>query len=86
MKLHANARTCPKSRRLIVKRVDEQGWSLAAAAEAAGVSERTAAQVARPLAAEGSRPPDRSSRAGRSTDPHPRRAGERRSRPCEGCG
>lgn len=42
MKLHANARTCPKSRRLIVKRIEEQGWSLAAAAEAAGVSERTA--------------------------------------------
>jgi transposase InsO family protein len=44
MKLHANARTCPKSRRLIVKRIEEQGWSLAAAAEAAGVSERTAAK------------------------------------------
>ena len=43
MKLHANARTCPKSRRLIVARVEE-GWSLAAAAEAAGVSERTAAK------------------------------------------
>jgi len=44
MKLHANARTCPKSRRLIVSRVNEQGWSPAAAAEAAGVSERTAAK------------------------------------------
>jgi transposase InsO family protein len=44
MKLHANARTCPKSRRLIVGRVEEEGWSLAAAAEAAGVSERTAAK------------------------------------------
>jgi transposase InsO family protein len=44
MKLHANARTCPNSRRLIVKRVEEEGWSLAAAAEAAGVSERTAAK------------------------------------------
>ncbi len=43
MKLHANARTCPKSRGLIVVRVEE-GWSLAAAAEAAGVSERTAAK------------------------------------------
>ena len=50
MKLHANARTCPKSRRLLVRRIEEEGWSLAAAAEAAGVSERTAAQVARPLA------------------------------------
>ena len=38
MKLHANARTCPNSRALIAARVLEQGWSLAAAAEAAGVS------------------------------------------------
>jgi transposase InsO family protein len=44
MKLHANARTCPKSRRLIVRRIEDEGWSLAAAAEAAGVSERTAAK------------------------------------------
>ena len=43
MKLHANARTCPKSRRLMVDRVGA-GWSLAEAAEAAGVSERTAAK------------------------------------------
>ena len=42
MKLHANARTCPKSRRLIVQASRREGWSLAAAAEAAGVSERTA--------------------------------------------
>jgi transposase InsO family protein len=40
--LHRNARTCPQSRRLLAERVLEQGWSLAAAAEAAGVSERTA--------------------------------------------
>jgi hypothetical protein len=40
MKLHANARSCPNSRRLLVRRVEE-GWSLAAAAEAAGVSGRT---------------------------------------------
>jgi transposase InsO family protein len=42
MKLHANATTCPKSRALIAIRVTELGWSLAAAAEAAGVSEPTA--------------------------------------------
>ncbi len=41
MKLHGNARTCPKSRRLLVERL-EGGWSLTEAAEAAGVSERTA--------------------------------------------
>ncbi len=42
MILHRNARTCPRSRRLLVDRVLVEGWSLAAAAEAAGVSERTA--------------------------------------------
>ncbi|NUR77577.1 MAG: helix-turn-helix domain-containing protein [Thermoleophilia bacterium] len=41
MKLHANARTCLHGRRLIVERVCVQGWTLAAAAEAAGVSVRT---------------------------------------------
>ena len=41
MQLHGNARTCPNSRRLLVERVCEQGWSVAAAAEAAGVTERT---------------------------------------------
>jgi transposase InsO family protein len=40
--LHRNARTCPRSRRLLVERVVVEGWSLLAAAEAAGVSERTA--------------------------------------------
>jgi transposase len=41
MKLHGNARTCPKSRRLLVDRVLVEKWSVTAAAEAAGVSERT---------------------------------------------
>ena len=41
MRLHGNARTCPNSRRLLVDRVLERGWSVTAAAEAAGVSERT---------------------------------------------
>jgi transposase InsO family protein len=53
MKLHANARTCPKSRALIVGRVLDEGWSLAAAAEAAGVSERTAAKWVRRFRLEG---------------------------------
>jgi transposase InsO family protein len=44
MKLHANHRTCPSSRRLICRRVLEEGWTLARAAEAAGCSERTAAK------------------------------------------
>ncbi len=41
MRLHANARTCPKSRRLLVDRVGV-GWSVMEAAEAAGITDRTA--------------------------------------------
>jgi transposase InsO family protein len=41
MKLHGNARTCPNSRRVLADRVLIEGWSVTAAAEAAGVSERT---------------------------------------------
>jgi len=44
MKLHANHRTCPSSRRLICRRVLEEGWTLAEAAAAAGCSVRTAAK------------------------------------------
>jgi transposase InsO family protein len=44
MRLHGNARTCLHSRLLIVERVLVQRWTVAAAAEAAGVSERTAAK------------------------------------------
>jgi hypothetical protein len=32
MRLHANARTCPNSRKLLVRRIEEEGWSLMAAA------------------------------------------------------
>jgi transposase InsO family protein len=41
MKVHANAPLGPKGRLTMVCRVLEQGWSLAQAAAAAGVSERT---------------------------------------------
>jgi transposase InsO family protein/transposase len=41
MKLHANAPLGPKGRLVMCRRVVERGWSLAEAAEAAGVSERT---------------------------------------------
>src|SRR5215207_9207052 len=51
MKLHANARTCPKSRALIARRVLEEHWSLTAAAEAAGVSVVTARKWVRRCAA-----------------------------------
>jgi hypothetical protein len=38
MKLHANARTCPHSRRLAVDRVEREGWTLAAPADPTGRS------------------------------------------------
>jgi transposase len=44
MKLHANHRTCPSSRRLLCRRVLEEGWTSRQAAEAAGCSVRTAAK------------------------------------------
>jgi transposase InsO family protein len=53
MKLHANARTCPHSRRLAVDRVERDGWTLAAAAEAAGVSVRTISKWLRRYRGEG---------------------------------
>jgi transposase InsO family protein len=53
MKLHANARTCPRSRRLTVDRVEGQGWTLTAAAEAAGVSVRTVSKWLRRYREEG---------------------------------
>ncbi|HVN62191.1 MAG TPA: leucine zipper domain-containing protein, partial [Gaiellaceae bacterium] len=53
MKLHANARTCPHSRRLTVDRVEVLGWTLAAAAEAAGVSVRTVSKWRRRFREEG---------------------------------
>ena len=86
MKLHANARTCPNSRRLLVERIEEEGWSLTAAAEAAGVSERSAAQVAGSLAGRG-----RGGAAGPQLGPEGARpscrpSASRRSRRCGGCG
>jgi transposase InsO family protein len=53
MRLHGNARTCLHSRLLIVERVLEQRWTVSAAAEAAGVSERTAAKWLARYRAEG---------------------------------
>ncbi len=53
MKLHANAKLGPKGRLVICRRVLEQGWSLAEAAEAAGVSERTAGKWTRRYRSEG---------------------------------
>lgn len=53
MKLHANARLSVKGRELLVDRILTQGWSLAQAAEAAGVSDRTAFKWVARFRAEG---------------------------------
>jgi transposase InsO family protein len=53
MKLHRNARTCPKSRKLLVERILKQNWSLTEAAAAAGVSERSARKWVARFKAEG---------------------------------
>ena len=44
MKIHANAKTCVNSRRLLVRRIEADGWSLMEAAAAAGISDRSAAK------------------------------------------
>jgi transposase InsO family protein len=53
MKVHANAPLGPKGRLTMVCRVVEQEWSLAHAAEAAGVSERTCGKWVRRYRHEG---------------------------------
>jgi transposase InsO family protein len=53
MNLHGNARTCLHGRLLMVRRVSDQGWTLAAAAEAAGVSVRTVSKWLRRYRLEG---------------------------------
>ena len=41
MRCHANARLSPIGRRLLVDRIERDGWSVRRAAESAGISERT---------------------------------------------
>jgi transposase len=53
MKLHGNARLSVKGRELLIERVQAAGWSLSAAAAAAGISERTAAKWLARYRAEG---------------------------------
>jgi len=53
MELHANAALSLIKRRLLARRIVEEGWSLTQAAEAAEVSERTAAKWAARFRAEG---------------------------------
>jgi transposase InsO family protein len=77
MKLHANAKTCPASRLLLCRRVIEKGGAVAQAAEAAGVSARTAYRwLARYRAGGRAALQDRSSRPRRS----PRRTAPERER------
>ena len=40
MNVHKNARSCPLSRALLVRRVCEQGWSVRAASEGVGITDR----------------------------------------------
>jgi transposase InsO family protein len=53
MKLHGNAALTPKQRLRLARRIVDEGWSLAEAAEAAEVSERTARKWAARYRAEG---------------------------------
>ena len=53
MRVHANAPLGPKGRGLMVRRVLEQGWSVAEAAAAAGVSDRTCSKWVTRYRAEG---------------------------------
>ena len=61
MNVHKNARSCPSSRALLVKRVREQGWSVREASAAAGISDRRAREWIRRAEA-GEAMIDRSSR------------------------
>jgi len=40
MNIHKNARLTPQGRLLLVKRIEEAGWSVVPAAQAAGISVR----------------------------------------------
>ena len=59
---HKNARTCPLSRALLVQRVCEHGWSVRAASEAVGITDRRGrewlrrAEAGEPLLDRSSRP------------------------------
>lgn len=44
MNVHKNARLTPVGRALMISRIEQQGWSVAQAAEASGVSRRTASK------------------------------------------
>ena len=70
MDVHKNARSCPASRALLIDRVDGEGWSLSAAARAAGMSVRRArewrrrGQAKEPLEDRSSRPKSQPNKVG----------------------
>ena len=73
MDIHKNARSCPASRELLVTRVLKEGWGVSEAAEAAGLSKRTAYKwLSRYRAGGLSGLVDRSSRPRRSPGRTPR--------------
>jgi transposase InsO family protein len=75
MNLHGNARLTPQGRRLLVERICQQHFSLAEAAEAGGISTRTASKWVARYRAEGE-----AGLADRSSAPHciPHRTSEDR--------
>lgn len=73
MNVHSGARTCPSSRDLLVRRVREQGWRVRTAADALGISRRTATKWLQRFAGGGVRElQDRSSRPRRVAGRTPR--------------
>ena len=67
VRLHANARSTPYSRRLLVRRVLEEGWQLGLAAKAVGLSRKAASKWIARYRAEGEQGlADRRSRPKRS--------------------
>ena len=77
MDIHYNARTCPRSRELIIQRVKEQGQSVQEVAQSLGISERTVYKwLARYQAQGRAGLEDRSSRPARIARQTPRRVRE----------
>ena len=75
MDLHQNARSCPASRALLVERVLVDGWTVREAAEAQGLSARSAYRWLRRYRKEGE-----AGLQDRSSCPHriPRRLGKKK--------
>ena len=72
MRLHPNAKLTPSQRKLLVRRVRKENWSVTEAAEAAGVSRHTAHKWLRRFEAEGEAGlEDRSSRPHRTRQKTP---------------